>query len=281
MRLADLLRHGGRLEEAEACLREALTIDADSAAALAGLATVFRERGRSNAAIECLERALRLEPGRVQALQQLGEVLRYADRIDEAEQRFREGLKARPGDARLLVGLALVLGDQVRYADAFACIEQALKREPGSGTVLAAKALLLDLTGRQREAEEAFAAALAADPNDVDIAFNRAISRLRHRKLDEGWKAFELRRKMESFVGRYRKFPFPEWQGEPLEGRTILVYPEQASATRSCTAHACPSSPRARATSRLNAIPSWASSSRARFPAAPSRRACAPWRTTG
>jgi hypothetical protein len=50
---------------------------------------------------------------------------------------------------------------------------------------------------------------------------------LRHGKLAEGWSAYELRRRGEGFVGRYRKFPFPEWQGEPLGGKTILVYPEQ------------------------------------------------------
>jgi tetratricopeptide (TPR) repeat protein len=227
VRLGDLLRHAGRLEEAEACLREALGIDEESAPALVALAMVLRDRARTKEAIACLEEALRVEPGRAQALQLLGDVLRYADRVTEAEQRYREGLKARPGDARLLVGLALVLGDQVRYADAFGCIEQALKREPGSGVVLAAKALLLDLTGRWQEAEAAFGAAVRAEPDDIDIGFSRATCRLRHGEFAEGWTGFELRRQGENFVGRYRQFPFAEWQGEPLEGKTVLVYPEQ------------------------------------------------------
>ncbi len=227
VRLADLLRHGGRLDDAETCLRAALAIDGESASALFALALVLRERGNSSAALECLEQVLRLEPTRVHALQMIGDTLRYADRIAEAEQRFRDGLKARPGDARLLVGLALTLGDQVRYAEAFACIEQALRREPRSGIVLAAKALLLDLTGKQGEAEEAFDAALRAAPNDNDIGFSLGICRLRHGRFAQGWAGFELRRQGENFVGRYRKFPFPEWQGEPLEGKTILVYPEQ------------------------------------------------------
>ena len=227
-RLADLLRNGGRLDEAEACLREALAIDAESPAAILGLALVQRERGQPDAAIEHLEHALRLDPGRGgQTLQQLADMLRYADRISEAEQRYRQALKARPNDPGMLVGLALVLGDQLRYAEAFDCIDRALKRKPGSPHVLGAKGLLLQLTGRRGEAEEAFAAALRADPGDIDVGLNLAISRLRQRKLDDGWKGFELRRKTDHFVGRYRNFPFPEWQGEPLEGRTILVYPEQ------------------------------------------------------
>jgi tetratricopeptide (TPR) repeat protein len=227
VRLGDLLRHGGRLEEAEACLREAIAGDEESAPAWVGLAMVLRDRAKTTAAIEALEQALEIEPGRAQALQLLGDLLRYADRILEAEQRYREGLKARPGDTRLLVGLALVLGDQVRYADAFASIDQALRREPGSGVALAGKALLLDLTGKWKEADETFAAALRATPHDIDIAFSRATCRLRHGDFAEGWKGFELRRQGENFVGRYRRFPFPEWRGEPLEGKTLLVYPEQ------------------------------------------------------
>ena len=227
VRLADLLRMGGRLEEAEGALREALSLDPESPAALVALAMVLRECDKTNAAIQALEEALRIEPGHAQALQLLGDTFRYADRIAEAEQSYRRGLKARPGDTSLLVGLALVLGDQVRYAEALTCIDQALKREPNSGRVLAARALLLDLTGRWQEAEEAFAAAAAAEPDDIDIGFSRAASRLRHGNFAEGWKDFELRRKGENFVGRYRQFPFAEWQGEPLEGKGILVYPEQ------------------------------------------------------
>jgi tetratricopeptide (TPR) repeat protein len=160
-------------------------------------------------------------------LQQIGEILRYEDRIDEAERRFREGLKTRPGDVRLLVDLAMVLGDQMRYPEAFACVEQALARDRASAMALTTKAVLLDATGRQSEAEELFRARLRSVPEDVDTGYSLGLCNLRHGKFAEGWAGFELRRRKETFIGRYRKFPFPEWQGEPLAGRTILVYPEQ------------------------------------------------------
>src|SRR5439155_1590673 len=70
-------------------------------------------------------------------------------------------------------------------------------------------------------------AALQAAPENVDIGHSLAILRLRHGHFEEGWQGLELRRRKEYFVGRYRKFPFAEWQGEPLTGKTILVYPEQ------------------------------------------------------
>jgi len=227
IRLADLLRLGGRLDEARACAEQALSLDDQSAGALIGLALVLREQGKTSAAMARLEDALRLEPQRAQALQQIGEMLRYENKIEEAERRFRDGLRARPDNIALLVDLAMVLGDQMRYEEAFASIDKALARNANSAIALATKGILLDLTGGEAQAEALFGAALQAAPDDADIGYNLAICRLRHARFAEGWKGFELRRRKENFIGRYRKFPFAEWQGEPLDGKTILVYPEQ------------------------------------------------------
>ncbi|MGQ0546522.1 MAG: tetratricopeptide repeat protein [Betaproteobacteria bacterium] len=227
IRLADLLRAAGRLDEAEACAAAALERDEESAAAWHAAGMVLKERGRTGQAIERFEQALRLEPARVQALQQIGEILRYENKISEAEARFREGLRLRPEDTGLAVDLAQVLSDQMRYDESFALLEKVLAREPRSAMALATEGVLLDLTGRAAEAQQLFAAALERDPDDPDIGYNLAICRLRHGEYAAGWRGFELRRRKENFIGRYRKFPFAEWQGEPLAGKSILVYPEQ------------------------------------------------------
>ena len=227
IRLAGLLRLGARLQEAKACAEQAVALDDESSAALIALGLALREQGRTSAAVARFEQALRLEPQRAQALQQIGEILRYENRIEEAERRFRDGLKSRPDNIALLVDLAMVLGDQMRYEEAFACIDKALARDANSALALATKGILLDLTGREAQAEALFGAALQVAPDDADIGYNLAICRLRHARFAEGWKGFELRRRKENFIGRYRKFPFAEWQGEPLDGKSILVYPEQ------------------------------------------------------
>ena len=227
IRLCDILRATGALDEAEACAAAALERDEESAAAWHAAGMVLKERGRTSAAIERFEKALSLEPARVQALLQIGEILRYENRIAEAERRFREGLRLRPEDTGLAVDLAQTLSDQMRYDEAFALLDKVLARKPDSAMALATKGVLLDLTGRAAEAESLLGSALARDPGNPDIGYNLAICRLRHGDFAEGWRGFELRRQKENFIGRYRKFPFAEWQGEPLEGKAILVYPEQ------------------------------------------------------
>ena len=227
IRLCDILRASGALDEAEACAAAALERDEESAAAWHAAGMVLKEKGRTGAAIERFEKALELEPARVQALLQIGEILRYENRIAEAERRFREGLRLRPDDTGLAVDLAQTLSDQMRYDEAFALLDKVLARKPDSAMALATKGVLLDLTGRAAEAESLLASALAREPGNPDIGYNLAICRLRHGDFDAGWRGFELRRQKENFIGRYRKFPFAEWQGEPLEGKAILVYPEQ------------------------------------------------------
>ena len=227
IRLGDLLRLGGRLDEAKTCAEQAVALDDQSPAALIALGRVLREQGRTAAAVARFEQALRLEPQRAHALKEIGELLRYENKIGEAERRFRDGLKLSPESIPLLVDLAMVLGDQMRYAEAFACIEKALARDPHAPLALATKGILQDLTGQEAEAESLLRSALQAAPQDVDIGHSLAICRLRHGHFEDGWKGFELRRRREHFVGRYRKFPFAEWQGEPLAGKSLLVYPEQ------------------------------------------------------
>ena len=227
IRLADLLRLGGRLEDAKACLDEAIAIDERSVAARIALGRVLKEKGNTSAAAKQFEEALRLEPKRSRALQEIGEMLRYDNQIEAAEQHFREALQSRPGNVTLLVSLAMVLGDQMRYDEAFARIEEVLARHPGSAQALATKGGLLDATGREAEAQAVLRTALNLAPDDADLGYNQALLQLRHGNFAEGWNGFELRRRKDTFIGRYRKFPFPEWDGAPLEGKTILVYPEQ------------------------------------------------------
>lgn len=57
--------------------------------------------------------------------------------------------------------------------------------------------------------------------------WNLALALLLAGHFEEGWQAYESRWRWDGFEFPARGFPQPRWQGEPLEGRSILVYAEQ------------------------------------------------------
>src|SRR5688572_11101831 len=67
---------------------------------------------------------------------------------------------------------------------------------------------------------------LASNPESHEARLNRALAALKHGRSAEGWADYEARK---SACGNYvpRDFGFPEWNGEPLADKSILVYAEQ------------------------------------------------------
>ncbi len=227
IRLAELLREAGRLDEAEACAAHALELDEDCAAARLARGMVLKAKGRSKPAIAELEKAIELDPDQVPAYQQLARLQREEDDVKAAERSLRAALARRPREPSLLADLALVLGDQMRYEEAFPMVDEALARAPRSLGALTCKGLLLDQTGRREEAFACLSEAQRVAPADDNAHFCAALHLLKYKAFAAGWDLYERRRSLPGFIGRYREFPFPEWDGTALAGRTVLVYPEQ------------------------------------------------------
>jgi ADP-heptose:LPS heptosyltransferase len=70
-------------------------------------------------------------------------------------------------------------------------------------------------------------AALALDPGSVDAHWNLAHALLHLGNLREGWKEFEWRWERADFQKMRSLRQAPWWSGEPLPGRTILLWAEQ------------------------------------------------------
>jgi tetratricopeptide (TPR) repeat protein len=227
IRLSECAREAARLDEAEAYAQKALELDSESAGALFALGMVLKAKGRTKDAIGRFERALALDPQQTPIYQQLARLLREEDKIKEAEGQVRAALMRRPEDPGLLADLAFVLGDQMRYDEALAAVERALERSPQSLGALICKGLLLDQVGRGDEALGWLKAARELAPQDANTQFTVGLHRLKYHDFGAGWDGYEHRRQMGNFIGRYRRFPFPEWDGSALDGRTLLLYPEQ------------------------------------------------------
>jgi tetratricopeptide (TPR) repeat protein len=227
IRLSELLRETGRFDEAEAVARKTLEIEPDSPLAHFAVGMAHKAKTRLAPAIECFERALQLDPKQVQAMQQLAHVLRESERMEEAEKHLRAAARLRPLDPLLQADLGVVLADQMRYDEALACFDRTIELAPQKAIGLNRKSLLLDLLGRRAEALEMLHEALRLAPADHSVRYNIGLHHLKYGEHAPGWEGYEYRRKFDSFIGRHRRFPLPEWDGAPLDGRTLLVCPEQ------------------------------------------------------
>ncbi|MGB6690096.1 MAG: glycosyltransferase family 9 protein [Terracidiphilus sp.] len=85
---------------------------------------------------------------------------------------------------------------------------------------------LLEL-GRDEEALRAHQSAVERDPHAAGALYNLALTRSRLGDWERGWAEYEARWRFREVHRRPRVFRQPRWQGEPLNGRRLLLHAEQ------------------------------------------------------
>jgi tetratricopeptide (TPR) repeat protein len=115
----------------------------------------------------------------------------------------------------------------MQYDEALECFRRALERAPDSASAIQRQALLVDHLGDRARGEALLRKALELAPDDDHVRYNLGLHHLKYGEFAQGWDGYEYRRSFENFVGKYRSVPLPEWDGGPLDGRAVLVMPEQ------------------------------------------------------
>lgn len=180
-----------RLQEAEEYHRRAIAAFPGNPAFHNNLALVCSRAGRAAEAVECCRRALALSPQTVQLHNNLGTMLKAAGQLEGAVESFRRALALEPnyGNARYNLANALV---QLKRMD---------------------------------EADAEYRRALELAPDDAEVRYNHALLRLLLGDFAQGLPGLEWRWGLPGFSRP--NFPQPQWRGEPLAGRTILLLGEQ------------------------------------------------------
>jgi tetratricopeptide (TPR) repeat protein len=87
--------------------------------------------------------------------------------------------------------------------------------------------ILQSSLGRLEAAEQAFREALAASPENPESRYSLAHVLLAAGRWAEGWPLYEARRELPRLELPKPPHDLPEWRGEPLDGRRLLVVGEQ------------------------------------------------------
>jgi len=231
--LAALLARHRRDAEAEACYAQALQAAPHSVAAHADFGALLVSLGRLADAERCLMQALALEPDDPAALTNLGLLLAKSGRQAEAEPCHRRALANAPAHAptrsAILCNLGNLLAELRRDDEAETCLREAISIDPASAAAHCNLGVLLRDTDRPEEAESSLRQALALRP-DYRLAEMHLSSLLLARgAFAEGWRLHEARHDPELRDNGIPPPPFAmrRWQGEPSDGLSLLVWPEQ------------------------------------------------------
>jgi len=123
-RLFQLEESRGKIETLVPILREALSLNGDSAFHHNWLALVFEQTGRKTEAEQEYRSALRSDPEYVGALVNLGGLLARRREMDEAARLFRRALGRDPRSLEARVGLGAALGIQGKTGEAIRTLEE-------------------------------------------------------------------------------------------------------------------------------------------------------------
>lgn len=211
---------------AEAAYQQVLAADPAYWEALFGLGVAYIRGEKFQLAEEALRKALAIDDQRPDAWLQLGESLFHMNRYEDAQVCYEKGLELDPNSVSCQVGIGNTFLHLERLDEAIAQYKAVEAVIPNDFRVLANLALAYQEVGNFELAHQygSRAVELGGDEDDKDLASqNLAQICLRQGKLEEGWKHYESRRSNQ----RRKTFSMPEWQGEPLSGKRLLIWQDQ------------------------------------------------------
>ena len=183
--------------------------------------------GKPDSAVEAFRGALSLDPLYRPAAANLGRILVALDRPRDAVAALEAVVAAAPYDLALNVNYANALMGIGRVVEA----EQRLHAVIATGAAPAQAYNSLGIARYiQRDfvaAREAFRAATTADSTFAEAHENLAQALLHLGDYENAWIENDWRWRNPSNALTKRIFTVPEWDGRPLDGRTLLLHGEQ------------------------------------------------------
>ena len=217
--------NGGDFEAARRHLSAALAAAPDDRDALYHLAVAEARSGNLERAEEMLETA-REHSDDAEVNSALGNVYRLGGRLAEAIASYERALAADNAHVVALTNLGLCLRDQGVPAQALAVLDRALALAPNCVEAWFNKALALTDMGEGEAAYALVEKVLALDPAFAQAHLQRAFLLLKRGDFAAGWREYAWRVRIPE-LDRWRDYPYPQWEGEDLAGKRVLVQAEQ------------------------------------------------------
>jgi len=188
---------------------------------------VLFEMGRFDEALVAAQTAAALDPESPAAHCACASALNGLGLVDDAAAAFGRAVLLDPAHFPALTNLAGIHARRGNFDEALGLEDRAIEACPSHSALWGnrghTKMRMLDLRG----AEEDLLKALELDAGNHQVRWNLAYVQMLQGRLGEVWPNFRARLHLDEWSGNRQDFGRPHWNGEALEGRTLLVYTEQ------------------------------------------------------
>jgi tetratricopeptide (TPR) repeat protein len=215
-----------RFDEALVSIERALALLPDHPQALINRAAIRIEQRRYTDALVDVQRVLDKDPSNHEAWTKRGNVQVALGDPEQAISCYSKAIAIKPDYTEPLNNRGCQLGEVGRPEEALADYGRVLEINPRHFQAWLNRGHMLQELHRDEECIASYRQAHAAEPNHPEAMYNQALNELRLGDFRAGWDHYELRWFIKDYVHAQRKYPFPRWTGEPIEG-PLFVSAEQ------------------------------------------------------
>jgi tetratricopeptide (TPR) repeat protein len=228
--LGKALQDCGQLVDAIAAYRHAVMLDAGNVTALANLSSALIEQQHYEDAAAAASQAIAVQPEMALAHANFAVAMFRLGRYDDALAASRTAIALQPPMAMMYATLGGVLVEVGAFTEAVAACRQAIALDPRIAMAYLNLAHAHKAMNQLVEAEAACRQAVTLLPDSADYHFLLGHLLLVQGDFDRGWQEYEWRWKLPNFAWLrdfQAEFTQPQWHGEDLTGKTILILTEQ------------------------------------------------------
>ncbi|MEI7796030.1 MAG: tetratricopeptide repeat protein [Methylococcaceae bacterium] len=225
-----VLQAVGRIDESLVAKQTAADLSPNDAEAWSNLGNTYQEQNRFDDAEKCLRQAIKISPNLAVAHNNLGITLEKLKRLNEAELCYQQAISLRPDYTEAHYNYAITLQKLERFGEAEKSYRQAILIAPNHAKAHSNLGLVLKNKSQFVESEQHFLTALQLDPQFIDAHYNFGLLLMLLGRLKEGWAQYQwFYHPQNTNLSKPNQpnLTAPQWNGEPLQGKTILIHSEQ------------------------------------------------------
>src|SRR5437762_12505 len=185
----------------------------------------YQRAGQFAQAEQLYRQALASNPANASAWCYLGMACHDQDRLTDALFAYEQAIGFDPNLAAAHQNVGKTLGRLRRFNEAIASFDRAIQLHPGFINAYKNKAKALYFKGEIEAALAAHERVLTLAPDDAETHMNMGMVLLSRGDTRRGWAEYQWRWKTKD--GALPPLKQPLWDGSPLDGKSILLTPEQ------------------------------------------------------